>query len=138
LLLSGIRRIIPLVCSLSPEDALRQSAELMCGTQGVAALLAERLASYEQQRQELQVALGQAANAQERTGAVQAPNSVEALLEQAKKEQLIDFLASQHWLPSYAFPQDVVRLLVRNPRWVERMRLERDGEYGISEYAPGA
>jgi hypothetical protein len=55
-----------------------------------------------------------------------------------KEERLIDHLASAHWLPSYAFPQDVVRLLVRQPSLTDRMRLERDAEYGISEYAPGS
>jgi hypothetical protein len=35
------------------------------------------------------------------------------------------------------FPQDVVKLLVRQPNLVDRMRLELDAEYGIAEYAPG-
>lgn len=39
---------------------------------------------------------------------------------------------------AYAFPQDVVKLLVRQPNWTGKMRLERDGEFGISEYAPGS
>src|SRR5262249_45644620 len=53
-------------------------------------------------------------------------------------QRLIDFLSSAHWLPSYAFPQDVIRLLVRQKNWTDKMRLERDREIGISEYAPGA
>src|SRR5262249_54475897 len=60
------------------------------------------------------------------------------LIERLKTERIIDFLAGAHWLPSYAFPQDVIRLLVRQKNWTERMRLERDRETGMSEYAPGA
>ena len=51
---------------------------------------------------------------------------------------MIDFLAEHHWLPSYAFPQDVVKLTVRHAEESDRMRMERDRERGISEYAPGS
>src|SRR5207253_2045951 len=74
----------------------------------------------------------------ERRDALRSFESVTRLSEQLTDERLIDHLASAHWLPSYAFPQDVVRLLVRQPTLTRRMRLERDAEYGISEYAPGS
>lgn len=67
-----------------------------------------------------------------------ALESIERLISQLQNEPLIDFLSSAHWLPSYAFPQDTIRLLVRQSKWTEQMRLERDREMGISEYAPGA
>jgi len=48
-------------------------------------------------------------------------------------------LASEpHFLPSYAFPQDVAKLLVRQDKLSDDLRLERDLEYGIAEYAPGS
>lgn len=54
------------------------------------------------------------------------------------EDRLIDRLSSEHWLPSYAFPQDVLRLRVLDAQQAARFKLERDAEYGISEYAPGA
>ena len=54
------------------------------------------------------------------------------------RDRLIDRLSSEHWLPSYAFPQDVLRLRVLDAQLASRFKLERDAEYGISEYAPGA
>ena len=65
-------------------------------------------------------------------GLAAAVSSVRRLAEQLRQERLIDFLASAHWLPSYAFPQDVMRLLVRQPEYARRFRLERDAEFGIS------
>lgn len=67
-----------------------------------------------------------------------ALESIERLISQLQNEPLINFLSSAHWLPSYAFPQDTIRLFVRQSHWTEKMRLERDREQGISEYAPGA
>ena len=64
--------------------------------------------------------------------------SLKRLIDQFKENRLIDFLSSCSWLPGYAFPQDVVKLLVRNVEFTKRMRLERAREIGISEYAPGA
>lgn len=52
-------------------------------------------------------------------------------------QDLIGYLSAEHWLPGYAFPQDVVRLEVRQPS-ASKLRLERDREYGITEYAPGS
>ena len=62
--------------------------------------------------------------------------SLHRLIEQFKKQRLIDFLSSQSWLPGFAFPQNVVKLLVRHAELNEKMRLERDREMGISVYAP--
>ena len=53
-------------------------------------------------------------------------------------EDLIGFLSSRHWLPNYAFPQDTVRLLVRQDGESAKLRLERNRAMGIIEYAPGA
>jgi hypothetical protein len=64
--------------------------------------------------------------------------SLHRLIEQFKKQRLIDFLSSQSWLPGFAFPQNVVKLLVRHAELNEKMRLERDREMGISVYAPGS
>ncbi|MGD9588738.1 MAG: DEAD/DEAH box helicase [Pyrinomonadaceae bacterium] len=67
-----------------------------------------------------------------------ALDSIERLIMQVEDDYLINFLSSAHWLPSYAFPQDTIRLLVRQTNWTDKMRLERDRDQGISEYAPGA
>ena len=64
--------------------------------------------------------------------------SLDRLIGQFRSQRLIDFLSSQSWLPGYAFPQNVVKLLVRHAELNEKMRLERDRELGISEYAPGS
>ena len=64
--------------------------------------------------------------------------SLHRLIEQFKKQRLIDFLSSQSWLPGFAYPQNVVKLLVRHAELNEKMRLERDREMGISVYAPGS
>ena len=93
--------------------------------------------SYEQQLAELNQQLF-TANTAEQSNIVSGKRSVESLIEQLKGERLIDFLAGSNWLPSYAFPQDVVRLLVRQQSKSKHMRLERDRERGISEYAPGS
>ncbi len=140
--LSGaVGRIIPKECALVPEAALEAAAEQMFGTGGVSQRLQDRLEAYEAQRKQLTDAIVEAARrgrSGEVTDANRALRSVEALIKQLKGEALIDFLAGEHWLPSDAFPQDVVRLLVRQEKYTDRMRLERDGEIGLSEYAPGA
>ena len=67
-----------------------------------------------------------------------AMHSLERLMKQFKEQRLIDFLSSASWLPGYAFPQDIVKLVVRHVELTDLMRLERDREVGIAEYAPGA
>ena len=53
-------------------------------------------------------------------------------------QDLIGFLSAHHWLPNYAFPQDTVRLLVRQDVFRDSLRLERDRAMAIIDYAPGA
>ena len=131
-------RIIPPACELLPEHAIQASANELAA---VGDRLDARLTAYEQQQQELSQQLIDAAKAKaaDKLSALsRAIKSVVALEKQLEEETLIDFLSGEHWLPSYAFPQDVVRLLVRQEKYTDRMRLERDGEIGLSEYAPGA
>jgi ATP-dependent helicase YprA (DUF1998 family) len=140
-LVPALRHIIPRECGLSAEDAITASCSALVGENSVALRLAQRLAAYEQQQDALSRQLNDAtvSKATEKLGYLaRAIKSTAALHKQLLDEALIDFLSSEHWLPSYAFPQDVVRLLVRQEKYTDRMRLERDGEIGLSEYAPGA
>ncbi|MGE3673693.1 MAG: helicase-related protein [Polyangiaceae bacterium] len=130
----AITRIVAATGTLTLEAAFVAAA---AGLDRCVAELREKLDSYQAQHAELAAELAQA-QGQERVRLARGMESVERLMEQTKQESLIDFLAASHWLPGYAFPQDVVRLLVRDPRLSDRMRLERDVEYGISEYSPGA
>ena len=107
----------------------------------VADRLGRRAEAYEKQREALSNEMLQAIASKETDrlpGLSRAIRSTGAFQRQLLQEALIDFLSAEHWLPSYAFPQDVVRLLVRQEKYTDRMRLERDGEIGLSEYAPGA
>ncbi|HEY2584855.1 MAG TPA: DEAD/DEAH box helicase [Tepidisphaeraceae bacterium] len=61
---------------------------------------------------------------------------IDSLISQQLGEGLIGTLSSCSWLPAYAFPQDAVRLLVLDPNYQSALKLERDRESGISEYAP--
>ena len=137
-LLTDVNAVIPSSCNLNAADAITDSTETLCGNSSVATELQQRLAGYEEQRSQLHSIVVDTQNATDRLEAAKAMKSVEVLRDQLLNESIIDCLSSEHWLPSYAFPQNVVRLLVRQPNWSRRMRLERDGEYGISEYAPGA
>lgn len=74
----------------------------------------------------------------QRRAIANAMSSLERLTGQFKAQKLIDFLSSASWLPGYAFPQDIVKLVVRHVELEDRMRLERDREIGIAEYAPGS
>jgi len=149
-LLQAIGGIIPADCQhlLTPEDALATSVRSLFSRD--AGQIEETvyyvgqlrpLKSYEDQRAELGDELDAARDA-ERMGQVRqlatALDRVDRLRRQLLETRLIDFLASNHWLPSYAFPQDSVQLLVRYAEEAGTMRLERDRELGISEYAPGA
>jgi hypothetical protein len=133
-----LERVIPREAQLDCDIAMKNSGNSLFGEDGISNRIARKLAAFDSQREELNRALQSVSNANERILLAQAMKSVEALKSQLCSETLIDFLSSEHWLPSYAFPQDVVRLLVRQPKWTGKMRLERDGEFGISEYAPGA
>jgi hypothetical protein len=131
---SPASRIIDRQCSLKVKDAFRESINLL---ENVRLTLADQLAACQAQADELEKAVKDT-KGKERFVALKNLESVTRLAEQVKEERLIDHLASAHWLPSYAFPQDVVKLLVRQPNLTDRMRLERDAEYGIAEYAPGS
>jgi hypothetical protein len=136
MLIPSLRRIISPEASLDPEDSLRRSAAELDDARR---LLCDRLEGYERQRDEAKARVA-AASGREIAAAGRYVHSAERLIDELRnKERLIDFLASEpHWLPGYAFPQDVVRLLVRQDNRREKLRLERDLEYGIAEYAPGA
>jgi ATP-dependent helicase YprA (DUF1998 family) len=129
-----VSQVIGEGCPLTAEDSLCESGSLLASVRGE---LIEQLAAYESQRKELATAI-QTTQGKERSGVVRGLESVERLAEQLRAERLIDHLSAAHWLPSYAFPQDVVKLLVMQPNLTGRMRLERDAEYGIAEYAPGS
>jgi len=137
-LMGPLGRIIPAAAGLPPERAIEQSEQELTGSEGVASRISDRLDAYGEERQQLIAVIQQSVNDPcERDRANSGLKSIEALIKQLRDESLIDCLSAEHWLPSYAFPQDVVRLLVRQDKYTEQMRLERDGEIGISEYAPG-
>ncbi len=135
-LLTPLTHIISPDAHLTPAISLQESISEL---QNARELLTDRLAAYERQRQEAQAQLA-AASGRDRYAALRNIDSADRLISELRnKERLIDFLASEpHWLPSYAFPQDVVKLLVRQDNRSETLRLERDLEYGIAEYAPGS
>jgi hypothetical protein len=134
-LLKALKNVIPAETELSPADCLESSAD---GLDSVGAEKVDRmLKSFRQQLGELRESRAQAETSELRK-IVNAEDSLDRLIKQLKNERIIDFLSGAHWLPSYAFPQDTIRLLVRQKDWSQKMRLERDREVGISEYAPGA
>jgi hypothetical protein len=129
-LLSAVAAILPADLALSPEAALAAAARTLASDDAASVLIRhvrEPLARYEEQIAELAEA---ALNT--------TRDSLRRLVGQFRRQRLIDFLSSAAWLPGYAFPQDIVKLIVRNPEHAEDMRLERDREVGLSEYAPGA
>ncbi len=140
-LVERVKRILPKGIALLPDEALTESEKSLCGDTGsvLSKGVNAHLARFEQQKQELQE---QAANPQASLNARRALTlsvfSLERLVEQFRKDRLINFLSSQSWLPGYAFPQNTVKLLVRHGDLGSSMRLERDREVGISEYAPGS
>ena len=139
---AAIKAILPSDSPLQPGDALVEAAESLVGTRDTSVLnrhVADPRQRFEEQLQELKDALIAAAGAGENTrGLSSSLDSLKKLAAQFDSQQLLDFLSSSSWLPGYAFPQDVVKLLVRNAEYADKMRLERDRETGLSEYAPGA
>ncbi|HEX8494415.1 MAG TPA: DEAD/DEAH box helicase [Pyrinomonadaceae bacterium] len=136
-LLEALRRVLPEeLKEILPADACLDASVV-----GLDTVFEEKvrrpLATFNQQTSELQGRQAEA-DANELLRIVRARESLDRLVNQLKRERIIDFLSSAHWLPSYAFPQDSIRLLVRQKDWSKKMRLERDREVGISEYAPGA
>lgn len=60
-------------------------------------------------------------------------------IEEIKKKQLIDFLASNTVIPKYGFPVDVVELSILSHTPASKsIQLERDLRIAISEFAPGS
>lgn len=134
-LLRAVAEVLPEESPLSPEECLKASAD------GMHLVYREKvkgpLDSFDEQLKEL-LERQAGADTSELRRIIGAKDSLERLINQLKGERIIDFLSSAHWLPSYAFPQDTIRLLVRQKDWSQKMRLERDREVGISEYAPGS
>lgn len=133
--------IIPIELSdkLNPQNAIDQAIDMLVENEKSVRNLKVKivLERYWDQELELNAQL-QDAKRSERTRIALSLRSIERLQDQFKQQRLINFLSSCSWLPGYAFPQDNVKLLVRHPDYSDRMRLERDREIGISEYAPGA
>jgi hypothetical protein len=133
-LTAPVAGIISKGCPLTVEDSFRESGSLLAAARQQ---LLEQIDAYEAQRKELEAAI-QTTQGKERWAAMAGQESVNKLAKELRDEHLIDYLSSEHWLPSYAFPQNVVKLVVMDPKQTKRMRLERDAEYGIAEYAPGS
>ncbi len=131
-----IGKIIDPAANLDPLNVLVQSRTELKSAQK---LLLDRLDGFEKQKAEAEIQRA-AADGNERYKALRNVDSAERLIKELQhKEGLIDFLASEpHFLPSYAFPQDVAKLVVRQDNLSKNLRLERDLEYGIAEYAPGS
>jgi superfamily II DNA/RNA helicase len=134
---TALSQILPRECEIDGAEALTSAGILI---REVEEKYRTKLAGFEQQsaelRTRLQEELASSGNIDRRSAALQ--DHLSKLIAQLRKSRIIDYLASEHWLPGYAFPQDVVRLLVRESKLVDRLRLERDAEYGIAEYAPGS
>ena len=135
----SLSAILPANEKVAPAAAIDRSvASLLSGddcvfTRNVAQPLQRFQEQLDQVEQQMQTAAGRI-----RVALARSAHSLERLIRQFKEERLIDFLSSSSWLPGYAFPQDIVKLLVRQIDVGKRMRLQRDREIGISEYAPGA
>jgi hypothetical protein len=130
---AAVESVVSSAPDLDVDQCLGTSVD---GLMACSRSLTERLDAYRAQESELQreLTLGRGSP----VSIAIALQSVRKLLEQLLNESIVDALAGGNWLPGYAFPQDVVRLVVRDAKVSGRMRLERDVEYGISEYSPGA
>lgn len=139
LMSNSLAAILPPGSEISPEIAIdASSASLLSGSKSVYnEKVRNNLDRLEEQFQDIKKQMGTASGT-EGIALARNLNSLERIIKQYKEERLIDFLSSSSWLPGYAFPQDIVKLLVRQAEYGKRMRLERDREVGISEYAPGA
>lgn len=132
---STIKFILPKENSLEARECIQDSVQKL--KEVYSEKVKDFLDSFKKQHDEISSQKASADTSQ--LGKIKyALESIERLRSQLENEPLINFLSSAHWLPSYAFPQDTIRLFVRQTQWTEKMRLERDREQGISEYAPGA
>lgn len=138
--------IIPPDCPLTPAEAVQAAAATLYDADPANTStvfhrgLRAPTAAFAAQAQELEAELlaAVAAGQHNRLGGLgHAVQRAKNLGDQVGRQHLIDFLSAEHWLPAYAFPQDVVRLTVRQAQVGGVMRLERDRELGISEYSPG-
>jgi hypothetical protein len=137
-----VAKVLPDGIALTAADAIKESVEslstqpdsvLKSGVEAVLARFDEQLSELRKQEQDPGTSLNQ------RQALSNAAFRLQRLIEQFRtKTALIDFLSSESWLPGYAFPQNVVKLLVRHAELEGKMRLERDRELGIAEYAPGS
>jgi hypothetical protein len=136
-LAKAVREVIPAKeNTLTGNEAITVARESLVGDAGINQReVQDQLSEFSRQGAQLREQMLHAAHV---TPLAQAIDGISLLKRALLERDLIGFLADAHWLPSYAFPQDNVRLLVRHPRFTRRMRLERDREIGISEYAPGA
>ncbi|MFM9995120.1 MAG: DEAD/DEAH box helicase [Phycisphaerales bacterium] len=147
-ILAEVRAFIPPMPGLTAEAAIAEANAMLFARDPVAAErtawhkgLRSHLVGYQLQQDELKTEADKAwvEGDHKRAGALkQAAERVTRLAADICDQDLINFLASEHWLPNYAFPQDVVRLTVRSGNISSRMRLERSRDQGISEYAPGS
>ncbi|HML78996.1 DEAD/DEAH box helicase [Geobacter sulfurreducens] len=142
-LLTDLADIIPADSELTPEMALNNSIESMVsGSKSVLEYhvmseLQEFRNKIKELRDESLKLIGNNDLQQGQKLATRA-SIMQKLESQFLEQRLIDFLSSCSWLPGYAFPQDIVKLKVLDAEFSKKMRLERDREVGISEYAPGA
>lgn len=138
-MLKALRAIIPYESELNPDEVVSIADDTL--SKSVDSVRKQNvllpLERFEDQRIQIEEQMLDASSG-ERIGLARASHSLFRLIKQFKDERLIDFLSSNSWLPGYAFPQDVIKLIVRQPEFGDRMRLERDREVGISEYSPGA
>lgn len=130
----SIRGLLPDETGLDPNECIDEAVRRL--ERAYLEKAKEPLDAFDKQREELESDLR--ADNENLRAVTNAIRSVTRLREELLDESIIDFLSSAHWLPSYAFPQDTIRLVVRQTNWIEKMRLERDREQGIAEYAPGA
>ncbi|WP_428939242.1 DUF1998 domain-containing protein [Fontivita pretiosa] len=147
-LAAELSHIIPADCPLDPARAIEAAATTLFSrdpqsgrdTAYIRGFILP-LKSYQNQYEELAAEEAEAKRVrqlQKAKALTHAMWRVQRLQEQLKEVYLIDSLAEQCWLPSYAFPQDVIKLKVRQELVKTNMRLERDRELGISEYSPGS
>jgi len=137
---SALAEILPEDSGLDVEVAIEQAASSLVSDPSQSVLqrdVLEPLSRFQEQHDDVRKQRDRATG-REGIDLARSLFSLERLQKQFKEQRLINFLSSCCWLPGYAFPQDIVKLLVRQPGHGERMRLQRDREVGISEYAPGA
>lgn len=146
-LMAEVDQIIPPTCPLKPGDAMARAAQSLYSDNpedrqtAYYRGLVSPLNSYSGEAQQLQEEIMRALTEKQTrrvAGLAHAKDRIDRLKQQIREQRLIDFLAGLNWLPSYAFPQDVVKLTVRQATDRGIMRLERDRELGISEYSPSS